>query len=95
MTDDSNYTFPDPADVPTIRYDPDDPFDKPETKTLFVQYDSDEWEHRDDMEGILQTINWLFGTDVQIALLDERIDFLTESEVRDLLTDLLEDEDDG
>ena len=88
----SNYNFPERSDVPTIEYDPGRvTFGEREQKTLFIQYDADEWDYESDLTQTVQTINALFGTDVQVALIDDSIEFLDPDEVRALLP---EDTDD-
>lgn len=77
------YEFPDEEDVPTIKTKRDD-FEFPETKTLFLKYDDAEWSEENITETA-QTINCLFGTDVQIALLSDSLEFLTKDDIEGLL----------
>jgi hypothetical protein len=82
------YKFPDAEDIPKIKTTTDEPFELPESKNLFITYDSDEWESKSDVENVLQTINALFGTDVQIAILPDDFDLLTKDDVEDMLSEL-------
>jgi hypothetical protein len=82
------YEFPDSEDIPKIRTTTDEPFERPEMKNLFITYDSDKWESKDDFEDVLQTINALFGRDVQIAILPDDFDLLSKADVEDLLSEL-------
>lgn len=80
------YDFPDSADIPQIVTSTDDPYEQPESKRLFIQYDSDEWESERDATKTIETINWLFGSDVQIVVLPKDFDLLSQDEIESLLT---------
>jgi hypothetical protein len=79
------YDYPDTEDVPQITTATSGPFEQPETKHLFITYDTDEWESERQVEETLKVINSLFGTDVQIAILPNDYDLLSESDVREML----------
>lgn len=83
----SDYIFPDEDEVPKIRTDRSD-YEFPETKTLFITYDSDEWDHPDDVANVLETINHLFDTGVQVVALPEDFDLLNKEEVRGVMESL-------
>lgn len=82
------YDFPDAGDIPQIKTATDEPFTRPEQKRLFIQYDADEWESEADVENVLETINYLFGPEVQVAILPDDYDLLDESEVRNMLSEV-------
>lgn len=84
----SNFDFPDTEEIPTIEYDPEDPFEFPETKNLFIKYDPAEWEYESDFVETAKTINHLFGSEVQVVVLNEKLEFMSREEVRDLFEDL-------
>lgn len=77
--------------MPRIQVDEEEPYEKPEPKRLFIQYDSDEWESEEDAQRVLDTINWLFGTDVQIAVIPKDFDLLSAFEVEEMLEELTDD----
>ena len=83
------YEMPEAEDIPQIRTETDEPFTRPEPKRLFIQYDSDEWESEEDAKRVIETINWLFGTDVQIAVLPKDFDLLSDDEVEQMMEDII------
>jgi len=84
------YDYPDSDDIPTITTAMGDSFEQPETKHLFITYDSDEWESESQIEDTLGVINSLFGTGVQIAIVPNDYDLLSESDVREMLEEVNE-----
>jgi hypothetical protein len=83
------YDFPDSEDIPKIQTTTEEPFTRPESKRLFIQYDSDEWESEEDANRVIETINWLFGSDVQIAVLPKDFDLLSDDEVEQMVEDVI------
>lgn len=79
------YDFPDSEDIPQIKTTTDEPFERPEPKNLFITYNADEWNHQEDVKGVLETINALFGTDVQIAILPDDFELLNGDDVEEML----------
>ena len=82
------YEFPDAEDVPKITVSSDEPYTKPEQKHLFITYDDDEWESERQMENVAKTINALFGTNVQIAIMPKGYDLISEGDLRNMLDDV-------
>lgn len=87
------YNYPDEEDVPTITTNRSD-YEFPETKTLFITYREDEWDEV-DIERTLETINFLFGTEVQIAMVPESIELLDSDDARELVDELSESLDEN
>lgn len=83
-----HYEFPDAEDVPQIVTTTDEPYEQPEKKTLFIKYREDEWEDEETATRVIETINWLFGTDVQIAVVPEAIEFLLQEDVEEMLREV-------
>lgn len=79
------YDFPDSEDVPQIVTTTDEPFTQPESKHLFIRYNPDEWDSEEDAHRVLETINFLFGRDVQIAVLPNDFELLNTEEVEEML----------
>lgn len=84
------YDFPDSEDIPKIQTTTEEKYDRPESKRLFIQYNSDEWESEEDAIDVLQTINSLFGTEVQVAIIPKDFDLLSNDEVEQLVEDVLD-----
>lgn len=82
------YDFPDSEDIPQIKTTTDEPYERPESKRLFITYNADEWESEEDVRGVLETINHLFGTEVQIAILPDDFELLNGDDVKELLEEL-------
>jgi hypothetical protein len=81
----TEYNFPDREEMSTIEHDPDDPFESQGAKTLFIKYDPEEWSHPQDAVEAVETINCLFGRDVQVVAVDQKIEFMDPDELRELL----------
>jgi len=88
----SEYNFPDREAVPSIEHEPDDPFTSQETKKLFIKYHPEEWNDPEDAVEAIETINYLFGSDVQIVVIDQKIEFMEPNEIRDLLDGVAQDD---
>jgi len=84
------YEFPDAEDIPKITVSSDEPYTKPEQKRLFIQYDSDEWESEEDAIKVIERINCLFGTDVQLAVIPKDFDLLTDEEVETFVKEAID-----
>lgn len=82
------YDFPDSEDIPQIETTTDEPFTRPESKSLFIQYDPDEWETEEDAVRVIETINSLFLTETQITIIPEDFDLLSRDDVEELLADV-------
>jgi len=83
------YDFPDVEDIPKITTRSDDPYEFPETKNLFIQYDSEKWPEDGSIEGVIEMINHLFGPDVQVAAMTKDIEFLGKREIEEMLETLI------
>jgi len=82
-----NYEFPDAADVPKIKATGEQQFEK---KNLFIKYDADDWDDPEDAIEVINTINYLFGTDVQVTVMDDKIEFMTQEQTVEVVEKLIE-----
>lgn len=82
------YEFPDAEDIPQIRATADEPFEKPETKNLFISYDEEKWPSDGSLEESIELINQLFGQNVQVACVPQSLEFLGKQEIEELLQTL-------
>lgn len=82
------YDLPDAEEIPQIRTETDEPFTRPEPKNLFMTYNSDGWESAEDALRVIETINHLFATEVQIAVLPDDFDLLSKDDVEGLLEEM-------
>ena len=79
------YDIPDDTDIPKIKTNTEEPFTKPEKKHLFLTYNSDEWKSKSDIDGIVNAINSLFGTEVQVTIMPSDFDLLSKDDLRGLI----------
>jgi len=78
-----HYEFPDEEDVPTITTTDKNLFER-NNKNLFIKYDPDEWEDPQDAARAINVINYLFGTEVQVTVMNDKIEFMSEEKVKGL-----------
>lgn len=83
------YEFPDEEDIPKIRATGGTVYER---KQLFVQYRPDEWDDQETAERFIETFNWMLGPEIQVCVVPDRLETLTEDEVRDVLAHIHPDE---
>jgi len=89
------YDFPSASEIPTIDVSVDEDTFRPEQKHLFVSYNPDQWEDEKDAHRMVETLNYLFGSEIQVIIVDDDFEFLTKDDVKEMIgmmEDMIDDD---